>query len=181
MNQCHDRLLALLDLDGARLFALLTRLTLRQDIAGDLMQELFIRLSQNLAWQTAQNPSAYVRRAAINLAFEWRRSRRDSSNETPVDQAFVADAAALPIERLIDAEQLQQVLSALDELTELARECFVLRYIQRESHEIIAQKLGKTAHQIRGMCHAAIQQIRARVMPGSDEVRTRHAAGKTNV
>ena len=39
------KLLELLDKSGASLYALLTRLTLREDIAEEMMQELFIKLS----------------------------------------------------------------------------------------------------------------------------------------
>ena len=44
MSSRQKELLELLDKSGADLYALLTRLTLREDVAEELMQELFIKL-----------------------------------------------------------------------------------------------------------------------------------------
>lgn len=52
------------------------RLTLRRDVAAELLQELFVRLGTSEI-ENARDPTAYAWRAAINLAMEWRRRRRD--------------------------------------------------------------------------------------------------------
>ena len=44
MRDRQTELLELLDKSGANLYALLTRLTLREDVAEELMQELFTQL-----------------------------------------------------------------------------------------------------------------------------------------
>ncbi len=55
---------------------LLARLTLREDVVGDLLQELFIRLCNSKAFDNAEVPFAYAHRVAMNLAFEWHRKRK---------------------------------------------------------------------------------------------------------
>ena len=35
-----------------------------------------------------------------------------------------------------------------------------MRHIQQESYEAVADQLGKTPHQVRALCHKAIEQIR---------------------
>ena len=55
MKSRHKELLELLDTSGAELFALLTRLTLREDVAEELMQELFIKLSRSRGLDKAAN------------------------------------------------------------------------------------------------------------------------------
>src|SRR4051812_27455592 len=124
--------MALLDSDGARLHALLFRLTLRRDVAEELMQELFLRLSQSIGFASAEHPFTYARRAAINLAMERRRSPTFGSVDETLSQQM-----PLPIDGLIRAEQLEQILDALDDVPELARECFVLRFIEGESYDDI--------------------------------------------
>ena len=62
----HDaRLLALLQARGPALHALLTRLTLRADVAEDLMQELFLRLRRSAAFPRAGDPGGHATRAAF--------------------------------------------------------------------------------------------------------------------
>jgi len=72
----QKELLELLDKSGADLYALLTRLTLREDVAEELMQELFIKLNNSRGIGKIANWNAYAHRAAINLAFDWRRSHK---------------------------------------------------------------------------------------------------------
>ena len=76
MRSRQKELLELLDKSGADLYALLTRLTLREDVAEELMQELFIKLNNSRGIGNVANWNAYARRAAINLAFDWRRSQK---------------------------------------------------------------------------------------------------------
>jgi len=64
----RERLLAVLDGEGARIFATLTRLTLRHDVAADLLQELFLRLQTSETFFAAENPAAFAWRTALNLA-----------------------------------------------------------------------------------------------------------------
>ena len=160
MTPRHDRLMALLDSDGARLHALLYRLTLRADVAEELMQELFLRLSRSTAFATAEHPFAYARRVAINLAMEKRRSRQPES--IGADEPIVQSAS--PLQEMVRAEELSQILDGLNELPELSRECFVLRFIEGESYDEIAKKVGKTPHQARGLCHSAVRALRERLV-----------------
>ena len=73
MIERRRKILQLLDTSGPRLHRLLTRLTRREDVVGDLLQELFTRLWSSNGFDEAQDPYAYAYRAAVNLAFEWRR------------------------------------------------------------------------------------------------------------
>lgn len=170
MSTQHDRLLALLNSDGARLHALLIRMTLRPDLAEELMQELFIRLSQSLAFASAEHPFAYARRVAINLAMERRRSQRSDPTAGAIDaDETLVRSVSSPLQEMVRAEQLEQILDGLSELPEPSRECFVLRFIEDESYEVIGSRIGKTAHQARGLCHAAVRALRERLAVKSTE------------
>jgi len=58
VKERQKRTLDLLQACGAPLYAMLTRLTLSENDAGDLMQELFIRLSQSKGLDKATDPFA---------------------------------------------------------------------------------------------------------------------------
>ena len=153
-------LLDLLDTAGGSLYALLTRLTLSQDVAEDLMQELFIKLSRSRGFARAGNQPAYARRAAMNLAFDWRRAQRRGPTTTALPAEPSAPGTS-PLGKLVRDERLAQILDAAAKLGGLSRTAFVLRHVQQESYEVVADHLGKTPHQARALCHKAIEQIRS--------------------
>lgn len=159
MGGGDEELLELLDRSGAELYALLTRLTLREDVAEELMQDLFIKLSKSRGTAGADNLDAYARRAAINLAFDWRRTRRRAA----LRMARIAEPAAgdtSPLSKLIHSEEMQETLNAIGRLKKAAREALVMRYIQQQSYDDIARHTGKTSHQVRAMCSRSIAHLR---------------------
>jgi RNA polymerase sigma factor (sigma-70 family) len=160
LSDRQTELLELLDKSGPGLFALLTRLTLRQDVAEELMQELFLRLSGGENHQGIECLAAYARRTAINLAFDWRRQRRRRETAPLEVIAEPLSHAPGPLADVIAAEEIEQILNAVDGLNGLSQQAFVMRYIQQESHETIAEQLGKTPHQVRALCFRAMQQVR---------------------
>lgn len=159
MRSRQKELLELLDKSGADLFALLTRLTLREDVAEELMQELFIKLNNSRSIGKIANRNAYARRTAINLAFDWRRSQKQAA--LPLGQ--VAEPVAnddSPLGKLIRSEELAEMLDAVGRLKKASREVLVMRYLQQESYDNIAGQLGKSSHHIRALCSRAIRNLR---------------------
>lgn len=171
MSGRHEELLAYLDKSGAELFTLLTRLTLRQDVAEELMQELFIKLSRSRGPDNkAGTWDAYARRAAINLAFDWRRARRHAA--LPLDQVpEPVSNDGSPLGGLIHSEELQETLDAIGRLKKASREALIRRYIQQESYDHIAEQMGKTSHQVRAMCSRAVNHLRRTAGPNHRQSR----------
>jgi len=160
LSHRQTELLELLETSGAKLHALLARLTLREDIAEELMQDLFLKLHGAKNQGRIDCWYAYARRTAINLAFDWRRrqaTRRACSLDAASERA--SDDAA-PLSRLIESEELEQVLSAIDQLHGASREALIMRYIQQEPYDQIAGQLGKTVHQARALCFKAMSALR---------------------
>ncbi len=159
MNDRGKKVLELLDAEGPRLHLLLARLTRREDAAGDLLQELVARLCQSRGLEGARDPSAYVYRAAANLAFEWRRTQRARRQSEARNGAMPA-AAPSPLGAVIEDEELEQVLDAAGRLREVAREAVLLRYLEQMSYEEIACRLGKKPQHVRSLTSKALAQLR---------------------
>ncbi len=160
MSDRQMQLLELLGAHGAGLHALLTRLTLREEVAEELMQELFLKLHGTKDQGRIECWYAYARRTAINLAFDWRRRQARSpacSLDALSERASETDG---PLGKLIASEELEQVLAAVGRLHGPSREVFVMRYIQQNSYEEIAAQLGKTVHQVRAWCFRAMSTLR---------------------
>jgi DNA-directed RNA polymerase specialized sigma24 family protein len=52
------------------------------------------------------------------------------------------------------------VLDELADLPQTSRDVVVMRFIESQSYEQIAQHLGRTVHQTRALCHKGIQRLR---------------------
>jgi RNA polymerase sigma-70 factor (ECF subfamily) len=154
-------LLHLLETCGPQLYALLVRLTLRADVAEDLLQELFLKMRDSAGLSKAQHARSYVFRAAIHLAFDWRRARRPI--ETLSHEPAAAEQSAF--DALSDQEELEQVVDAMQSLSETVRRCLVMHYVQHEEYTEIARQLGKTEHQVRALCHKGVRQLRGILSP----------------
>ena len=95
MQPSVDTLLKLLDRQGPSLHAMLTRLTFREDVAEDLMQELFLKLAGSKGLDKVGNLAAYARTTAINLAFDWR--RREAKGPVYSDELIEKTADRLAV------------------------------------------------------------------------------------
>jgi len=154
----QEKVLELLEKSGPRLHDLLARLTLSEDAVGDLRQALFIRLSSSNGLDKATDPFAYAHRAAINLAFEWR--RRQKLKCQSLDEDCLAASSSSPLGMVIRREELEKLLDATSQLSRLARDVVVMHYIEQESYEEISRRLGKDAHYLRSVSAKAMDRLR---------------------
>jgi RNA polymerase sigma factor (sigma-70 family) len=155
----------MLDASGPALYSLLTKLTLRQDVAEELMQELFIKLNKARNGRKIENFDAYARRAAVNLAFDWRRKHRQPAaalQQVPEPTCLNVS----PLTSLIEAEELEETLNAIGRLDKVSRQAVVMRYIRQESYEHIAEQLGRSPHHVRALCARAMDRLRNTLMRG---------------
>jgi RNA polymerase sigma factor (sigma-70 family) len=154
-----EKVLDLLRSDGPRIQALLTRLTLREDVAEDLMQDLFLKLRVSEGFGKADDSIAYAVRAATNLAFEWRRKRK-RCRETQGAEFEPTATTPSPLATLEANERYEQILEALDQMSELTRQVIVLSRLEGHSYESVARQIGKTPHQVRALVSKAVGQLK---------------------
>jgi RNA polymerase sigma factor (sigma-70 family) len=154
-----NALLDLLQRQGSRLLALFTRLTLRADVAEDLLQELFLRLHGSTPFAAAHDIDAYAMRTAVHLAFDWRRQERRRRESTGL-KADILPAPDSAVCGIVQREELEPVLQALECLSPLMQSCVVFRYLQQESYEQIGARLERTPHQARALCHKGLSELR---------------------
>jgi RNA polymerase sigma-70 factor (ECF subfamily) len=154
-----QKLLALLDSCGGRLHALLAKMTDDRDAADELLQDLFLRILQTNRLADAPNPEGYLFRAAINLAFDWRKRTRRVPDVALLNDDATTDGLA-PLDGLVKSERVEQVLAAMEQLSEDDRELISMRFLQDESPEWIAARWNSTPHQIRSRCSKAVARLR---------------------
>ena len=154
------RILKVLEEQGRHLFLVLKRVTVSDEVAEDLLQELFLRLRDSSEFERAANPAAYATRSALFLAFDWRRRQKRKSVPFPAEPV---DGSRAAWERLADQEEVDLVLDALAELTGRRRAIIAWRFLEEKSYAEIGLRLGKSPHQARALCHKAVRSLRQRV------------------
>jgi RNA polymerase sigma-70 factor, ECF subfamily len=159
LDDSTEKVLTLLADHGARLHALLVRLTLREDVAEDLMQELFLKLAGGNRIAGARDTLAYAIRVATNLAFDWRRARRRMTR-TESHKMEMQALDCSPSSELIAREEFERVLNALDRLPRNDRDLIVMRYLHEQDYATMGRQLGRTPHQVRALCHKALRRLR---------------------
>ncbi len=167
MKRRQDKVLELLEAHGRSLHRLLVRLTRCEHATCDLMQELFIRLSSSSGFDKARDPYAYAWKTAANLAFDLR--RRQKVKLQPLEKDDYADEPCRPaLGRMIRDEQLHRILEATSKLNELARNVVVMRFIEQESYDQIALRLGKNPDYLRSLCSRSLARLRETLAEQND-------------
>jgi len=146
---------------AARVYHFALRLTKDRHQAEDLTQETLLR-----AWRhrrRLRDPSAarvWLFQIAANL---WRdRLRREKRRPKPVDAPMddYRSPAALPERELIDREDLQRALAAMDSLPARQREVLYLHTCEELSLEEIARILQITPDAVKASLSLARKRIR---------------------
>jgi RNA polymerase sigma factor (sigma-70 family) len=139
-----------------------------RSLAEDLAQEVLLRLIRASDADLIVNPESYVFTAAANLLLDHRRrtarnpTLRARSLEDALESEFVARLVEdrSPERVLLGEATLQEVLRALDELSELTRSIFILYRLENMMQKDIAALYGigqstVEKHVMRAMLHLA--------------------------
>ncbi|MGO1718897.1 MAG: sigma-70 family RNA polymerase sigma factor [Luteimonas sp.] len=113
-----------------------------REVAADLAQDTFLRISSGRDLGDLREPRAYLTTVARGLAANW--CRRQS-----LERAYLQRLAALPEPAMPSAEQQALVREALylidamlDDLPRQARQVFLLSQFEGLRYDAIAQRLG---------------------------------------
>ena len=159
MSDQTGDLVRLLDERGVDLHALLVRLTLREDAADDLLQDLFLRLATSEGFAAARHPYAFARTTAIRLAFDWRRSNRLRQADSLCSEP--PGSWPTPLEDVAELDEFERVLVAMEQLPATDGEIITMRYLEQASYDEIAGHLELTPHQARARCAKAMKRLRS--------------------
>lgn len=153
-------------------FAILQNHADAEEAAQETMIKAFTRLEQLKA---PEKFKGWLLQIAANEARLKRRSRRDSNFESlegkaePQEDQFMprdfADWRAIPSEVLEGKEIREAVARALDELSPIYREIFILRDVQQMNVAECAQLLGVSEPVIKIRLHRARLRMREKMAP----------------
>lgn len=141
------------------LLELLQRRTGQADVAADLAQDVFVRLSSIRAvLSDRQQARAYIFRMAMNVVID--RSRNEARRNRILSgvELLFEDAAPDPEAMTVNRDQIRRIDRALEELPPKCREVLMLARVYGLSHKEIADRMGVSVslvekYQLRAMRH----------------------------
>src|SRR5680860_44807 len=139
----------------------------REDVE-DLTQDTFVRVWERLDTYDPTRPfKAWIARIAGNVAIDRHRSnmRRPSTIEISDVEHELASSEPSPASAAIGDEQRRHLLSHLKELPELYREVVVLRFIEDQSYEEIAEALDLPLGSVKTRIFRGRELLKQRLSP----------------
>ena len=139
--------------------------------AEDLTAEVFVKMVEGLpAYRFTGAPfEAWLYRiAAARVIDHRRRSKRRPQVELTEN---LADSTMLPEEEIQQAQEINTLRLALGQFSDEEQTLLILRFVERKSHQEVADLMGKSPAAVKSMQHRTL--IRLAALLGSDE-KVRH-------
>jgi RNA polymerase sigma-70 factor (ECF subfamily) len=127
--------------------------------AEDLTAEVFVSMVENLpTYQITGAPfEAWLYRiASARTADFYRKFHRRPQTELSDN---LHDGAPLPEEEILQKQTLDQLRAALRQLPEDYQSILILRFVERKSHEEVAQLLDKSVAAVKSAQHRALTRL----------------------
>lgn len=144
-----------------------------QDLAGDALQETWLRLQRDEAEHVVRNPKAYLTRMAVNISIDAlrRQSHVLSMEEIESLMEMAPDSAPGPAEIADDRSQLLALQDILVNMPKRRREVLILVRWENWSQKDVAQHLGVSLRVVEYELKAAQEYCAARLSQRNNLVR----------
>jgi len=127
--------------------------------AEDITSDVFINMVQSLpsfTYTGAPFESWLYRIASARIADYYRKNKRRKHVE--LDEQYKSNHPQ-PEEMLISEQEQAQIRDKLKNLSEDQQTLLILRFVERKSHEDVAQVLGKSVTAVKTMQHRALKRL----------------------
>jgi len=163
----RDAFAALYKLTQAKLFGVIVRILVRRDIAGEVLQEVYVRIWEKAGdFQKAKgSPIAWMATIARNRALdEVRRVQPAALDDMP--EGFEPAAEAVdPLGSRDRSEQLTALMKCLGQLDEEKRQIVLLAYYRGASREALSRRFSRPVPTIKTWLHRSLSQLRDCLSP----------------
>ena len=146
----------------AKLFGVIVRIISRRDIAGEVLQEAYVRI-----WEKAGDfdpvkgsPLAWMATIARNRALDEVRRVRPASLEDLPEGFEPAAAEVDPLAARERSEALTALVNCLKTLEEEKREIVLLAYYRGLSRDALARRFGRPEATIKTWLRRSLAQLR---------------------
>lgn len=144
--------------------ARLTRRLGSADLAGDAMQDTWLRLARTESIGVVQSPRSYLFRIVLNVAEDRRRmERRRHVSAVEIESLLeLPDHAPTPEQTMLARSDLQAFKGIVDELPERRRTIFLAARVGNIPRQEIADRLGISRQLVAKELRLALEHCLAR-------------------
>jgi RNA polymerase sigma-70 factor, ECF subfamily len=155
----REAVTSLYHLFAPKIFRYLVRRLPTTEDAEDVMGEVFVSMVEGLKTykDTGAPFEAWLYRIASHRTADFYRKTKHAHSEDLSD--LMSDDEDLPEEQLISQQNLQAMRAAIQKLPEEHQQILILRFIERKTHDEVAQLMGKSASAIRTIQFRALTQL----------------------
>jgi RNA polymerase sigma-70 factor (ECF subfamily) len=146
----------------AKLYGVVARILVRSDIAGEVLQEAYVRI-----WQKARDfdpakgsPIAWMATIARNRALDEVRRVKPTALEDLPESFEPAAEEVDPLGSRERSEQLAALLRCLSQLDEEKRQVVLLAYYRGASREALAKRFERPVPTIKTWLHRSLAQLK---------------------
>jgi RNA polymerase sigma-70 factor (ECF subfamily) len=134
------------------------------DLAGEALQETFLRLEKVPQAKPLHSPKSYLYRIAVNIAIDRRRAEARRLTSTEVECLMdLADPAPDPA-RIVEARsEIEHLKRAVAELPPRRREILLAARLHEVPNREIAKRFGVTVRTIETELKAAVEHCASRL------------------
>ena len=157
-NNLNSPLLDIFSQQQQALLGFIRKRVQDQQVAEDLLHDLFLKLQSHSPSNEVKYPKAYVYRMANNLTIDYQ--RRESNSPVVLSDANEQLDNRSPEQTLAYQEQLKVVASALNELPEKTQDVFKMQRIQEFEKKDVASRLGISTNMVEKHLRRAVQYCR---------------------
>ena len=154
-------------LTQAKLFGVIARILVRRDIAGEILQEVYVRIWEKAGdFERAKgSPIAWMATSARNRALdEVRRVQPVALDDLP--EGFEPAAEEVdPLASRDRSEQLTALMKCLGRLDDEKRQIVLLAYYRGASREALSQRFSRPIPTIKTWLHRSLAQLRDCLSP----------------
>ncbi len=170
-----DDLAALFEAHRAELQASAYRRVGDREVAADIVQDAFLRYaamgSQALTPQVVQRPRFFLWRIVTNLILDRQRqrARRGLHGDIAGVEDALADPQPLPEQQAADAQRLNRLRQALQDLPPNCRDALLLNRVEGLGHAQIAARLGVSASMVSKYIMQALRHCAVAMREDADD------------
>jgi RNA polymerase sigma-70 factor (ECF subfamily) len=167
----------LYDATSGKLFAVALAILRRREAAEDVLQEAYIRIWNHAGRYdpTRASPMAWMATIVRNLAIDVRRNRRQPSSHDEDELLNLPDLSPNALDLIELSDDCQRTLAALNALDPMKRRLVIAAYVNGESRDELARRLGAPVGTVKSWLRRALIELRAN-MAGREGARRRIAA-----
>lgn len=140
-----------------KIYTTVFRLVRQQDIAQDLVQEIFIKVFYNLhKYRAAGSFNAWLYRIVVNQCYDYLRKQP----KQPVLEDIEFIEKQYPEKMILQKEQLHQLDQLLHQLDKTEYFILLLRYVNELRYDEISEVLQIPLNEVRNKLHRSKRKLR---------------------